>query len=180
MFPPLLLMSFPVNQDRRYAIMAIDIKQDMKTIKGKKVYLRPLRLTDAPRFTAWLKDPAVNKYTTRKAVSLKEERKWIRNLRKHKNTCCLAMDTKDGVHIGSIGAEAQQKDKYGLLGILIGDKQYWDKGLGTEAMELFVSYVFKKWKLHRVELDVYEYNPRAIKVYKRLGFKVEGRRRERV
>ncbi|MFH1145840.1 MAG: GNAT family protein, partial [bacterium] len=47
-------------------------------------------------------------------------------------------------------------------------------------MELFVSYVFKKWKLHRVELDVYEYNPRAIKVYKRLGFKVEGRRRERV
>jgi len=41
-----------------------------------------------------------------------------------------------------------------------------------------LDYAFKKLKLHRVGLDVYAYNPRAISVYKKLGFKSEGRGRE--
>jgi RimJ/RimL family protein N-acetyltransferase len=54
----------------------------------------------------------------------------------------------------------------------------WNQGLGSEAAKIVIGYGFKKLKLHRIDLDVYAYNPRAIKVYKRLGFKIEGKKRE--
>jgi RimJ/RimL family protein N-acetyltransferase len=48
------------------------------------------------------------------------------------------------------------------------------KGYGTEAMRLMVDYGFKYLKLHRISLTVYAFNPRAIRVYEKVGFKREG------
>lgn len=152
----------------------------MKII-GKKVILRPIRLDDAPRFVKWLKDPEVNKFTSRKSFTMKEEIKWIKKLPKVKKTeKYFAIDTKEGVHIGSISLSLNKKDKNATFGIFIGDKNYWNKGCGTEATKLILDYGFSKLNLHRVYLYVYEYNPRAIKIYEKVGFKLEGARREDV
>lgn len=151
----------------------------MKII-GKNVILRPIVMADAPRFVKWLSDPAVNKFTTRRIISLKAEQKWIHGLRKNKNEKVFALETTGGIHIGSCGIYVDRQDRKGTFGILIGDKKYWNKGIGTEASRMILDYAFKKLKLHRVELDVYDFNPRAIKIYKRLGFKYEGAGREHV
>ena len=64
------------------------------------------------------------------------------------------------------------------VGIGIGDREYWGKGYGSEAMGLILGYAFTELNLHRVSLDVFEYNPRAIRSYEKAGFQHEGRQRQ--
>lgn len=60
--------------------------------------------------------------------------------------------------------------------ILIGHEGR-DRGLGTQATRLLLNHAFTATDMHRVELEVYAFNPRARHVYERAGFVVEGRRR---
>ena len=150
-------------------------------IKGEKTTLRPIKLADAPRFVKWFADFEGTQFISGRRVTLAEERKWIRGLSKKKRQLALAIETKDGVHIGSIGFhEISTKDKNATFGISIGDKRYWNHGYGTDATRVLLRYGFQKLKLHRIGLEVHENNPRAIKVYKCLGFKKEGIKRESV
>ncbi len=58
--------------------------------------------------------------------------------------------------------------------IALFDTQYFNKGYGTEAMQLMLNFGFGNLQLHRIELGVYNHNERGIHVYKKLGFKKEG------
>jgi RimJ/RimL family protein N-acetyltransferase len=65
-----------------------------------------------------------------------------------------------------------------FVGIGIGEREFWGKGYGTEAMRLILRYAFSELNLWRVSLDVFEYNPRAIRSYEKVGFIHEGRMRQ--
>jgi RimJ/RimL family protein N-acetyltransferase len=60
------------------------------------------------------------------------------------------------------------------VGVGLGEREYWGKGYGTDAMRLVLRFAFRELNLNRVSLDVFEYNPRAIRSYERAGFKHEG------
>lgn len=147
-------------------------------LKGSKVLLRPLSLTDAPRFCKWLKDEEVVKFLSMygyPAPSLKEERQWIKARQQDKNSITFAIDTVEGIHIGSVSLrDVKSESKHALFGIVIGDKKYWGQGYGTEAGKLIVDYGFKKLKLHRIYLNYIAYNIRGGKSYEKIGFKQEG------
>lgn len=64
------------------------------------------------------------------------------------------------------------------VGIGIGEREYWGKGYGTDAMRLILRYAFSELNLYRVSLGVFEYNPRAVRSYQKAGFKIEGRVRQ--
>jgi RimJ/RimL family protein N-acetyltransferase len=64
-----------------------------------------------------------------------------------------------------------------FVGIGIGIREYWGKGYGTDAMGLILRYAFCELNLQRVSLNVFEYNPRAIRTYEKLGFIHEGQSR---
>lgn len=150
-------------------------------LKGKKVILRSIKMSDAPRFVKWFNDPEVNKFLFYRELSLKEERKYIKDRLegKAKNDLHFCADTKEGKHIGVTSLNnIHKRNKNAVFGIVLGDKNFWSKGYGEEASKLIIDHGFKKLKLHRIELDVYSYNPRAIKLYKKLGFKKEGIKRE--
>ncbi|KKL69973.1 hypothetical protein LCGC14_2109560 [marine sediment metagenome] len=83
------------------------------------------------------------------------------------------------IPIGNCGIHnINWKNRVGETGIVIGENLYQNKGFGTEAMELLLEYGFATVNLNRIELNVYDYNSRAIKLYKKLGFTEEGRRRQ--
>lgn len=63
------------------------------------------------------------------------------------------------------------------LGISIGERDYWGKGYGTDAMHLAVQYAFVELNLRRVSLGLHAYNERALKSYQKVGFTLEGRMR---
>ncbi|MBI5305857.1 MAG: GNAT family N-acetyltransferase [Chloroflexi bacterium] len=66
----------------------------------------------------------------------------------------------------------------GWVGIGIGERDYWGKGYGTDAMRVLLRFAFTELNLHRVSLSVFGYNARAMRAYEKAGFRVEGRARE--
>ena len=66
------------------------------------------------------------------------------------------------------------------LGIVIGDKQQWSKGYGTEATRILVDVGIRTLNLNRIDLDVHEFNERGLRCYEKIGFVKEGEFREAV
>jgi RimJ/RimL family protein N-acetyltransferase len=57
-------------------------------------------------------------------------------------------------------------------------QNYVDQGYGSEATRLMMAYAFNTLGLHRIELEVYNFNPRARRVYEKIGFVAEGELRD--
>lgn len=64
-----------------------------------------------------------------------------------------------------------------FVGIGLGEREFWGKGYGTDAMRIILRYAFTELNLQRVTLDVFEYNPRGVRSYEKVGFVHEGRER---
>lgn len=153
-------------------------------ILGKRVRLRAIEREDLPRFVRWFNDPEVRENLDLfLPMSLAEEEKWFADvLERDPIERPLAIDFREGddwVHLGSCGLFSfNQKARHAALGISIGDKSYWDKGIGTEALHTILRHGFETLNLNRVHLRVHVSNHRAIQVYQKLGFKEEGRLRD--
>jgi RimJ/RimL family protein N-acetyltransferase len=63
--------------------------------------------------------------------------------------------------------------KESTLGIVF-DPNYVSKGYGSETLRVFLNYYFKQLKMKRMYLEVAEFNKRAYKAYKNIGFKPIG------
>ncbi len=61
-----------------------------------------------------------------------------------------------------------------FVGLGIGETDYWNKGYGTDVMNVLLRLAFTEINLRRVTLTVFEYNPRAIRSYEKAGFRHEG------
>ena len=66
------------------------------------------------------------------------------------------------------------------VGVGIGDRDFWGKGYGTDLMKLCLQYAFAELNMQRVSLGLLEYNPRALRAYEKVGFRLEGRTRQDV
>lgn len=62
-----------------------------------------------------------------------------------------------------------------VMAIVIGETDYWGKGYGSDGLHLLLGYAFRELNLYRVGLTVMSYNARAIRLYEKAGFKLEGR-----
>jgi RimJ/RimL family protein N-acetyltransferase len=150
---------------------------------GSKVKLVPLQKEFLPTIAKWFNDPEVTQFLNWfRPMALESEEDWYRNIQKDTNSVHFAImlkgdDAKD-LPIGNCGSNLDQKNRVGKVGIVIGDKNYWGMGFGTEAMQLLVNYNFKTLNMERVELETFAFNIRAIKSYKRVGFIEEGCRRK--
>jgi len=66
----------------------------------------------------------------------------------------------------------------GWVGIGLGERDYWGKGYGSDAMRLILRYAFQELNLARVSLEAFAHNTRAIRSYEKTGFKLEGVQRQ--
>jgi RimJ/RimL family protein N-acetyltransferase len=150
-------------------------------LEGKLVRLRAIEPEDLDRNFEWVNDHDVTRHLViRYPLSRDVERGFVegRNANSFANTI-LAIETKEGVHIGNCGLhEVQPENRKASLGIMIGDKQYWSNGYGTDAVTTLLRFGFGEMNLNRVWLHVFEFNERAIACYKKCGFVEEGRLRE--
>lgn len=132
------------------------------------------------KFTEWLNDLETTDYIGRSAtiITLEEERKYFEDSTNKENSFFITTLDEDKL-IGTISLENFNPiNRNAVLGIFIGDKEYRSKGYGKEAIELILDFGFNYLNLHEIKLDVMAFNERAIKCYKKCGFKEYGRRRE--
>jgi RimJ/RimL family protein N-acetyltransferase len=88
-------------------------------------------------------------------------------------------ERKNGLHIGNVKlGPIHWVNRSATLGILIGEKAYWGRGLGAEATQLMVEYGFFRLNLNRINLGVFAEYETAIRCYTKVGFKIEGRFRQ--
>jgi RimJ/RimL family protein N-acetyltransferase len=66
------------------------------------------------------------------------------------------------------------------LGINICEDAYLNKGFGTEALKLWINYLFENANIHKIECHTWSLNPRMMHVAKKLHFRLEGREREMI
>lgn len=152
-------------------------------IEGKAINLRAVEKADLPRIVKWHNDPEVMHYWGRSgnSVSLAEVENWYQELVRHHDDREMywMIDTKEGATIGRIFYRGlQQKERKTEVVIIVGEKEYWGRGYGTDAMMTFLGYMFHQRNMHRVWLTVFPFNQRAIKSYQKCGFKTEGTARE--
>jgi RimJ/RimL family protein N-acetyltransferase len=152
-------------------------------IEGKLVNLRAHEMSDLERYTAWFNDPEVTRFLSMNyPLSLAAEETWLReNAGKQLSYdhVKLAIETKDGVHIGNMGLnQTAPEDRRAVLGISIGDKAYWSKGYGTDAMRTLLRFGFDEMNLYRIELTVDARHERARACYRKCGFVEEVRLRQ--
>ncbi len=145
-----------------------------KTILGSKIILRRLKREDLKKSIAWLKDTEINKFlnSSLKDITRKQEIEWFNYINKSENDLVFAIIVKEnGKFIGNCGLlKINFGDKSCEFGIFIGEKDYWGKGFGTDAIKTLIKFATEELKLNILRLNVYEYNYRAIKVYKKCGF----------
>ncbi|MCK6462282.1 MAG: GNAT family N-acetyltransferase [Candidatus Pacebacteria bacterium] len=152
-------------------------------LPGEKVNLRPLLKSDVGKLMRWINDPEVTQYLSAYLpMHEDEEICWIENLSKRKSSdIVLGVETIERTLIGTAGLHGiNWKDRTVTLGISIGEKSYWGKGFGTEAVSLLIGFAFNTLNLRKVCLTVLSNNKRAIKCYKGCGFKVEGCRKRQI
>jgi RimJ/RimL family protein N-acetyltransferase len=91
----------------------------------------------------------------------------------------LIFSKQDNKLVGEVVInEVDRNNRCGNVRVLINRKEDFSKGYGTEAMILALNYGFGMFNLHRIELEAYPFNNRAIHVYEKIGFKREGLRRD--
>ena len=148
-------------------------------IKGKLVELRAIEREDLPSYIDWLNDPEVMAYFgPLEPMSLAEEQQWYDNQLKQSNTRNFAVFYRDE-HVGGAGySQIDWRERSAEIGLFVGRKDLWDRGLGTDIMSTLVRFGFEQMNLHRIFLRVYEENIRATKCYEKVGFTYEGKWRD--
>ena len=168
--------------DETSAYPAATPEQPIVTIEGKRVALGPLRRDLLPLYQRWMNDPAVVRtvWASLRPLLLEDEQQWYDQKIGATDTVLFQIYIRDGWRpIGNAGLlELEHQHGVAEFGILIGEKDCWDQGYGTEATRLILDYAFNVLGLHNVMLSVYDYNRRGVRAYEKAGFKVIGRRRQ--
>ena len=144
-------------------------------IFGNKVKLRGKKLSDARNDYRWQSDPELTKLDAAPGLSVSFS-VYLLDYTNQLHDSGLkrypfAVETLDGKHIGNCTCYDINKAKgEAQLGIMIGDRSYWDKGYGTDAVTTLVNHIFLNTNLKRVYLKTLDWNLRAQKCFKKCGF----------
>jgi len=148
-------------------------------IAGKKTRLRALEKSDLPAVWRWVNNEEVMWFWGEpcNAQSLAEIEQWFARLQEAAGYSSkqFIIEMKGGTPIGRIFYEhLDAKHRRTEVGMQIGEKGYWGRGYGADAMLTFLDYLFNELALHRVYLRLQNYNARALKCYEKCGFTQEG------
>lgn len=144
--------------------------------KGKRVSLHVITKDCIPKYLEWFNDGEITKYlATIFPVFEQDEVNWIENLHKRKETdVVFAIFTNEGRLIGNMGFHKMNFiDGTAVTGAVIGEKDCWGKGYGTEAKMLLLDWAFNTLNLRKITSHVLGSNGRSQRYSEKCGYKVE-------
>lgn len=144
-------------------------------IKGKITKIRPKKIEDADNDYRWQTDPELSDLDAIEPLNMDFSDYIIeyRDALKHPSPFRrpLAVETLDGEHIGNcVWYNIDKTGRQSEVGIMIGNRDYWNKGYGTDVMKTLVNYIFRSTNFNRVYLKTLEKNLRAQGSFVKAGF----------
>ena len=149
-------------------------------LESNIIYLSPvsLSLIGESGYSNWINNQNSDLYTQHAIFPHSREQlvSFVNSKLKNKNSIWLAIILKENnQHIGNIDiSDIDWINRTGTYNILIGESGYHGKRIGYHASHLIINHAFNRLNLNRIQLGVQEDNLRAIKLYKAIGFEVEG------
>ena len=143
-------------------------------LRGEKVILKLSTLKHVPLYWKWIRDKEVTRYLTGAQFpkTYRAEIRWFRQTKRKKDEkLFIILDAATKKPIGNLGIhQISIFNKKAGIGLMIGEKDFWNKGYGTDALKTALRYCFKKLKLNKVTLTVDVQNKRGIRCYEKCGF----------
>ena len=148
-------------------------------LRGERTYLRTGERSDIPLFVGWFNDLR----TTRTLIFLGpmgtgSEEAWFTQMSEHHGKdrwFFVICRLEDDRAVGSIDLhQVDYRNGSCSLGIAIGDPADTGQGYGSDALRTLLGFGFDQLRLERIELEVYDFNEAARRVYERVGFRHEG------
>ncbi len=155
------------------------LKQE--TLIGKSVVLRPFSRDDLRFVQKWSGDAEMRRLTGEVApMSDAEAEKFFESVQADKDRLWFAVVLKRG---NRVVGEAGLLRMFSLwrctdMTVVLGEKDAWGKGYGTEAGRLLLDLAFERLGFHRVSVGVVGFNRRALRFWRGLGFRKEGVQRD--
>jgi RimJ/RimL family protein N-acetyltransferase len=153
----------------------------VRFLEGNKVYLRPISLEDTDLYFRMLFDREARRLTgTQNSFTREQISRYIEGKSQDSSSLLLLIALKETDEvIGDIALQSiDSYNRNANIRIAINEPRHQGKGFGSEALLLLLDYGFGIVNLHRIELNVFSYNERAIHTYEKLGFKREGVQRD--
>ncbi|MEW6686468.1 MAG: GNAT family protein [Candidatus Edwardsbacteria bacterium] len=144
---------------------------------GEKTYLRPVEIDDIDTLVKWTNDAKAGSFLwTSFPTNHLREKEFIEELYTDKTFLPFVIMVKNGdVQIGITALrKIDQINNQAELAISIGEKEYWEKGFGSEATQLMIDYAFNTLNLHRLYLYLDERAKHRLEAFEQLAFKKEG------
>ncbi len=150
---------------------------------GERILLRALERSDlGEQYLSWLRDPEVVQYLYTGIFPVRREDldSYYEAMTRDQQNVLFAIELKEERrHIGNVRlGPIQWVHRRADFGILIGEKAFWQEGLGTEATRMAVGYAFEGLNLNKVTLGVVAEHKAAMRAYEKVGFEVEGHLRQ--
>lgn len=151
-------------------------------IEGGKVYLREVRESDVNEdYYVWMNDSEITQHLETRFYpnSMPRILSFVKSKFEDPNNVFLAIISKDSdKHIGNIKlGPINWIHRTGEIGIVLGDKQMWGKGIATETLTLMSTYAFNKLNLRKLTAGCYSNNNGSEKAFVKAGYIVEGIRK---
>ena len=151
---------------------------------GDKIYLRPHKIEDLDTWHKWFNDPEVNVFLAHGVFpnTYRGQKQFFENMYERKSDLQLAIvDKKKDILVGTTGIHSINLiNRNGDISIIIGNKDYWGRSFGKEAVSLLLSHGFKKLNLHKITAGMVSENIGSYKLFKSLGFTEEARLKEQI
>ena len=162
----------------------MDSGDPIVNIVGEKVALGPRRRDLLPLYLKWMNDFEVTRSlgAPTRPLTWEAEEAWYQRNSTDQSGESVGFTVYERTGMRPIGTTSLNRidpaNRTAEFGIVIGEKDCWGKGYGTEATRLMLDYGFTVLGLHHIMLRVYAFNVRAIRAYARAGFQIAGRLRE--
>src|SRR5215213_7962187 len=153
-------------------------------IPGETINLRAVERQDAPLLYRWFNDPVVMdgwgwSAPARSMQTVTDQvEDWLAWEIVIGRPEALIAESLAGDPVGLIIVRTDRPEARSVELSLLVDADHWGQGFGFDITETTLEACFNGWGVHRIGVRVEEGNERALALYRRLGFKEEGRLRQ--
>lgn len=149
-------------------------------LKGERIFFTHLQMDNIYKHFEWNNDPELNDLDSELPYMEESFGDFKRRFERlvydeHPTSIDFEIHADDGTLIGiAFVSDVSEHNAHASIGITIGNRDYWGKGYGRDALTVLLDYCFQDLKLHRVAAETFEFNDAWRRLVKWAGFEREG------